>query len=335
MKKLSIYSMLTSVVMLFSVAAHAGTPINIYVIPEYLKTAKPSDDSLVVASLEEARRLLNKRNDLTSESIINVLFASGVHKGDAVAWNLNLNGAEVNFAPIDNSAGAVIFDGENSRLSTFFTARIPKKNDESMVNSNLHFKNFTIRNYCQGINLAGNSQTTKFADLKNNSITQIKFLNIGSKFDPVAKGNKPLGKCVAALRLVHASNTVVMNNEFNNIINLDKSQTSLNRYGPEHLHAIYLADDSNDNKISNNVFKIFSGSPIRVRNASHNTVVENNSFTTTANYNVDQGAVSQWFCDPLAKIPCKNKAESPSDNIILRGNKVDRSLKLYRDLPQR
>ncbi|MGX9935251.1 right-handed parallel beta-helix repeat-containing protein [Advenella kashmirensis] len=335
MKKSSLYSLFTSVILLFPVAAYATPPINIYVIPDYLKTSKPSEKVLTVTSLEEARKLLNKRNDLTSSSIINILFASGVHKGDAVAWNLNLNGAQVNFSPIDNSTGAVIFDGKGSRLPTFFTARIPKKNDESLTNSNLHFKNFTIRNYCQGINLAGNSRSSKFADLENNSIKQMKFLNIGSKFDPVVKGNKPVGKCVAAVRLVHASNTVIMNNEFNNIINLDKSLTSLNRYGPEHLHAIYLADDSNDNQISNNIFKVFSGSPIRVRNASHNTVVENNSFSTPADYNVKQGAVSQWFCDPLAKIPCKNKAESPSDNIIMRDNKTDNKLELYRNLPQR
>ncbi|PJX27620.1 hypothetical protein CAP48_00005, partial [Advenella sp. S44] len=191
MKKSSLYSLFTSVILLLPVIAYAATPINIYVIPDYLKTSESTEKALVVTSLEEARKLLNKRDDLTSKSIINILFASGVHRGDAVAWNLDLNGAQVNFSPIENSAGAVIFDGKGSRLATFFTVRIPKKNGESLTNSNLHFKNFTIRNYCQGINLAGNSHTSRFADLENNSIKQIKFLNIGSKFDPLVEENKP------------------------------------------------------------------------------------------------------------------------------------------------
>jgi hypothetical protein len=114
--------------------------------------------------------------------------------------------------------------------------------------------------------------------LNGNTIFGMQFRHLGNKWSLGTFG-------YGAIVLTNSSNNRIENNHFVNIENVS-SQAGL-------IHGVYVTHFSSSNAITRNKFATISGDPVKVRNRSNYTVVENNTFTRTGRISYYRGE----FCD--------------------------------------
>lgn len=306
-------------------APAVGKTLDIYLSPTGSDAAQGRSPEEPVASLTRAQAIVAAA--AAGHQEVRVLFAPGVYRGQNVVWK-TFPGIWIRFMPA--VAGTkVIFDGRKAQESVFFRGTPPEpKKDTKALSMKLEFRDVVIRYYCEGVSLRSWSDDVRVAGGRDNIIRGSTFEYIGSKYDPVIRKNKQRGGCTAAVRLMGVENNLVENNIFSHIVNIEKSKTALNRYGPEHLHAIYIANMSRNNKILNNKFDDFSGDPVRIRDRSDGNHVKNNSFGSPSENTKPGGiyAISQWYCNASIEACLRqyaNRKECPSAALEYSGNRFE------------
>lgn len=277
---------------------------------------------------------------------VTIFVAAGRYTNQTLEWTTARPNLSVSLRPYEGVPdGQVVFDGSKMRKQRFFvynpSTASPAEHSGSVRFS---FEGIVIENFCEGIS---------FGDVEGRSMTsghrvdRLTLRAIGSKYDRRRRINNrgvslSPGDCYAAIRLAATSNSSITHTRFENIENLPADQTFY-RQGPVLLHAIYVAALSQGNTIANNTFAGFTGSPIRVRDRSNDTVVERNTFERPLwpDGKVHESpvyAVSQWYCN-IAVAACIEKAlegrrECPSTGTRMADNRLGRGVSLYADQSQ-
>jgi len=305
--------------------------LDIYVSPTGADTASGIRPDAPIASLARAQEIVAQK--AAGHEEVRVLFAAGVYHGQSVEWR-TFPGVWTRFQPAVRGS-SVVFDGQRGKNSVFFQGLPPvPQAGNPPVSMKLEFSGLTIRNYCEGISLRSWTDEVRRPGGRDVVVDGNTFENIGSKYDPVMQKKRPRGNCAAALRLQGVGHGRVENNVFKNIINLPRNETGSKKYGSNLLHAIYIANMSQDNSIIRNKFDNFSGDAVRIRDASDRTRVNGNVFGSASEGSQpgDVHAISQWYCNP--KVPAcvqrrvvRNECESSelqfNDNRIEGKNVVN------------
>lgn len=165
----------------------------------------------------------------------------------------------------------------------------------------LTIRNLRIVDYGTAITLNGNREDPAGFN-RGTVIANNVFARIGS--------TSGKGKSTAALRFVNSRDNIIENNYFRSIRNYPVSSCP-------GLHAMYVAHFSSGNRIERNKFEDFCGSAVKLRDASGDTVLVNNSFATADR----AAAIEEWFCDLGKTEECTKKTgECPSIGNIASGN---------------
>jgi len=304
--------------------AYAKT-LDVYVSPSGVDTANGMRAEAPVASLARVQDIVAENAQGYDE--VRVLFAPGIYRGQGVEWR-TFPGVWTRFQP-SSRKGAVIFDGQGGQQSVFFQGLAPiPTNDAPPVSMKLSFSGLTIRNYCEGISLKAWADDVRRPGGRDVVVTESRFENIGSKFDPVKVNKRPRGNCTAAVRLQGVGHGKIEGNKFQNIVNLFGNQTGSKKFGRGQLHAIYIANMSQDNKIIGNHFDNFSGDPIRIRDKSDRTEVSRNIFGSPSD-NTKPGeihAISQWYCNQNVRACVQRRVsrnECESAELELKNNRIE------------
>lgn len=193
-----------------------------------------------------------------------------------------------------------VFDGQKNGRTWF----VLKAKDQN--GAKFRFADLEVANYFTAMSFEGDREDPG-RYLSNNAIERMVFRNIGQLYS-----NNPEFS-TAALRFVNARDNIVKDNRFINI---------RNRRGCYALHAIYLAHHSSGNRIEGNLFQNACGSPIRVRDASNNNIVEGNVFRA-----IEYDALfDEWYCNRARTEGCTKKSvECPSWGNRYRDNSVESS----------
>src|SRR5690606_29032191 len=118
-----------------------------------------------------------------------------------------------------------------------------------------------------------------------------------------------------AIRFVNSKENLIENNDFVDIINIDREGA---------LHALYVAHYSDSNRIDNNRFVNNTGDAVRVRDFSNGNVVTRNRFEKAGS----GGAYSEWYCDFDARTDCtKATPECPSWENVFKDNLIGTNYK--------
>ncbi|MFE0838835.1 right-handed parallel beta-helix repeat-containing protein [Achromobacter insolitus] len=318
--------------------AYAGSgTLNIYVSPKGADTASGLRADAPVATIGRVQEVVAKSAQGHDE--VRVQFAAGVYRGQGVEWQ-TFPGIWTRFVP-EKEGAKVVFDGQGGKHSVFFKASpgIPSRTS-APVSMKLDFTGLTIQNYCEGLSFQSWADSVRRPGGRDVVVMHTTFNNIGSKFDPVRRAQLPRGSCTAALRLQGVGYGKIENNVFRNIINVMQKDTALKRYGPGHLHAIYISNISQKNIISSNRFDNFSGDPVRIRDSSDGNLVVGNVFGAAVE---EKGAgtvhaISQWYCNknvPACLQRNDARMECPSEGLELRGNRIEgHNVKNYEDRSQ-
>lgn len=299
-----------------------------------------------VRTLDRIQALLRAIPEQDRHGVVAVRFRSGTYHGLGVDWTYWRPGTDIVFEPEhpDAEGYPVVLDGSGGTRPSFFTLSLVRGDTgRETVPTRLHFRRLRVTNYCEGISFGDWRANVTVSD---NSISESRFDHIGSKFDPVkvtVKGQSlPQGKCVAAVRLQHAHQTVISKNIFRDIENLPAARTAAKRYGPGHLHAIYISSESMHTLVKANRFERYNGPPVRIRDRSDGTRVVGNHFLEPSQQAGKAGApmaaVSQWYCNTEVGT-CVDRAdagqtECPSSGIEIHDNVYSRELILYADQSQ-
>jgi hypothetical protein len=309
--------------------AHADTTI-------YMSPA--GSDSADGSSAGSSVRSLSRVKDLVAQALnkaggdIRVEMAPGTYAGNSVVWDLAAKKTRITFAGSKSEQSPTVFDGSTARGS-FFVVR-PADSEPSPIRTNLSFEHFTVRNYCEGMSFGGYGTEQTVMD---NRVSHVNFESIGSKHESKNVDGER-GNCLAAVRAQRATNIELTDLTFINIENLPKKQTQSKRYGPTLLHAIYIAERSSNIKIANSRFNGFTGSPVRIRDRSSKIEVVNNIFRRpifadpSDREEIELAAISQWNCTAAIGACLSKRPECPSQNVVVKGNKVEKGLTLYKDM---
>jgi hypothetical protein len=323
-----------------SADVYAGSVV--YVAPD-------GDDSRTGNSPTQALRSLKRVQTMLKDGVIkiqgkqlSVKFLPGTYYQMGVTWDYVAPDHTIVFEPSTSSPGKfpVVLDGTGDELGQFFLLRITSPTPEP-VKTGIIIRGFHITNYCEGVSLG---DWKSKARITGNLVEGNQFSRIGSKYEQPtlqADGRRlPEGRCVAAVRVKNAVGNMIRNNVFAQIENLPAGQTAARKYGPTLLHALYISNGSSDNRIENNHFSKFTGSPVRIRAESNNNVIIANTFISPIYLPQNKGkyrisAVTQWYCNEAVEI-CRNRAEDgvtecPSTGIEIVANKVGAGMDIYAD----
>lgn len=114
----------------------------------------------------------------------------------------------------------------------------------------------------------------------------------------------------AAVRLVNADRVDIVNNRFIEIRNRQKCGL---------IHAVYVAHGSTNNRIEDNEFEDSCGDAIRLRDASSDNRIVNNTFIDAWN----ESPITDWYCDSSGREDCTKKTpECPSLGNEIAGNQI-------------
>lgn len=327
--------------------AHAANQLNFFV-------ANNGDDANGGRAAKDALRTLEAVEQRVASLPpsedplqVTIFVAAGRYADQTLEWTTARPNLSVSLRPYEGVAdGQVIFDGSKARKRQFFAYDPSKASPAEQSGSvRFSFEGIVIENFCEGLSFGdvnGRSQTS------GHRVERLTLRSIGSKYDRRMRTNDrgvslPLGDCVAGIRLSATSSTSVTRTRFENIENLPSNQTFYRKYGPGLLHAIYISTSARGNKIANNTFVGFTGSPIRIRDRSNDTVVEGNTFERPLwpDDKVKERplyAVSEWYCN-TAVAACIEKArqgdrECPSTGTKMAGNQLGSGVKSYADESQ-
>ena len=278
---------------------------------------------------------------------VTIFVAAGRYTTQTLEWTTARPNLSVSLRPYEGVAdGQVIFDGSKTKKQQFFVYNPSKASPSEHSNSvRFSFEGIVIENFCEGISFGdvkGLSQTS------GHRVDRLTLRSIGSKYDGRMRVNDrgvslPLGDCFAGIRLAATSNSSVTRTRFENIENLPANQAYYGKHSPNLLHAIYIAISSQGNTITDNTFVGFTGSPIRIRDNSNNTVIERNTFERPLwpsgkiqEYPIY--AISEWYCNTAVKA-CIEKAkqgqlECPSKGTKVAGNTLGSGIMPYADQSQ-
>jgi len=320
-----------------------GGPVAIYMSPSGDDSRSGRSPAEAVKSLRRVQDMLKAGDVKPQGQGISVKLLPGVYAQQGLAWEHVLPGQQIVIEPAQQPARPgdfnVVIDGSKDPFGQFLVLRVAEAG--RTVETGIVVRGLHITNYCEGISLGDWKSKGK---ITGNVIENNRFTRIGSRYEvpSVNQGGKqlPEGACVAGVRIQNADRNLIRGNVFEKIENLPSSQTAARKYGPALLHAIYLSSGSSGNRIENNQFREFTGSPIRIRASSNDTVVSGNSFAnpiyvgdTARRYRMS--AVTQWYCNDAVKV-CLDKAEDghqecPSTGIEIARNRVGSGLDLYAD----
>lgn len=121
---------------------------------------------------------------------------------------------------------------------------------------------------------------------KGHRLEDSELIDIGNE---KAQTDKP---SYSAVTLQNVQNSVVLRNKFINIVSHDVVENGVRRSGALQ-HALYIAHFSSGNRIAYNEFINTKGDWIRIRNRSHNNVIEFNSWKDEPGTKVY--GISTWF----------------------------------------
>ncbi len=225
-----------------------------------------------------------------------VRIGPGTYRGQSIRWTFTMPEHTITFMPRSGDKVRPVFDGVENRGTWF-------RLDHSLgQQTGLNFHYIHVKRYATAISLNGNRTAVETCN-RGNSI-------YGCMFSDVGEGS------TAAVRLVNSKDNSIVNNHFVNI-------TRSSRYGL--LHAIYIAHHSSGNQILRNRFQDCCGDPVRVRDASNNNIVNENTFIRAG----IAAAYSQWYCDHRRndddnpRNDCsKPTPECPSWNNQFRNNRL-------------
>lgn len=336
-------------VQLVVLAGHGATAMaSAPMVAESLYLAPDGDDSRSGRTPEEALRTLARVQAMlkagtveVAETGLTIRLLPGVYRTMGVVWDYAAPGRRITLEPAGAPHSAVI-EGRGDALGQFFLLRLTGQ-AVGPVNTGITIRGLVITDFCEGISLGDWKSTVPVA---GNVIENNKFRRIGSRYETsrVQPDGQvlPDGKCFAALRVSNAHGSVIRDNVFTDIENVPVRQTGTRRYGPTLLHAIYI-NGSTGSRVEGNQFSRFTGSPVRVRDGSDDTIVVGNSFEEPL-YGHASGkpyvlyAVSQWYCNEGVEV-CRQRAEAgrfecPSVGIQIIGNRASGKIEMYGDNSQ-
>jgi Right handed beta helix region len=221
-------------------------------------------------------------------------------------WRFYIPGRSIAFMPINYTPGEGVPAGglpifRNARCGSIYCngvwlqPRLPRDTADPMYDggvSGLRFYYLQVDYYSAGgISIYGDSERDVADEnyspplavpgskgLNGNTIFGMQFRNLGNKWSLGTFG-------YGAVVLTNSSNNRIENNHFVNIENTSSY--------PGLIHGVYVTHFSKSNSITRNRFENISGDPVKVRNQSNFTVVENNTFTRTGRISYYRGE----FCD--------------------------------------
>lgn len=222
-------------------------------------------------------------------------------------WRFYIPGHTISFLPIDYTPGQGMPAGgrplfKNASCGSIYCSgfwlqpRLPTDTADPLYDggtSGLRFYYLQVEYYSAGgISIYGDSerdvtdesyspplQVRGSQGLNGNTIFGMAFRNLGNKWSL----SEAFG--YGAIVLTNSSNNRIENNHFTNIENVPGDAG--------YVHGVYVTHFSSSNTIRGNNFSTISGDPVKVRNQSNYTVVENNTFTRTGQISYYRGE----FCD--------------------------------------
>jgi hypothetical protein len=319
--------------------------LQFYVSADGSDKADGQSRSTALASLSRVQELLKARKGGPAPKHVQISFLPGVYHGQSVMWDYYSPGTDITIESADRQPGRhpAVMDAKGTDATSFFVLRITEKSDRP-IRTAITIRGLQISNYCEGISLG---DWKSVATVAGNTIEGNVFSEIGSRFQsPSAQADgkkKPMGDCVAAVRVQNAQDNLIRANTFRNIQNLPAKETVVAKYGPYLLHSIYLSKGASNNRIEKNSFEGFSGSPVRIRAQSDNNKVIDNRFSKPvyvdyrpAGYRIN--VVSQWYCNEAVEACTerlkKGDFECPSIGTEIVGNTLEGDLDLYKDESQ-
>lgn len=321
-------------------ATEKGVAVDaVYVAPDGDDSRRGTAPADALRTLSRVQEMLKANELRIAGDQLTIRMMPGTYQKAGVTWDFVSPGHRIVIEPAPEGKGEfpVTIDGKGDPLAQFFLLRFAEPSS-TPINTGIVIRRLRIANYCEGISL-GNWQSK--APVTGNVIEGNLFERIGSKYEADQGGKgMPRGNCVAGIRLQQASGNVIRKNVFSDIENLPVSQTVSGKYGPTLLHAIYVSNASTSNRIEDNTFRRFSGSPIRIGAASNDNIVKGNTFEspvyvgrTADKYTIS--AVSQWYCNDAVPA-CKEKSDDvtrgcPSTGIEIANNRVGPGINLYAD----
>ena len=232
-------------------------------------TGNDSNSGLVwdkpVATFDRVQDILFSR---MPESDVEIHLHHGTYKSQSITQWTFVNGKKIIFTPINFSKERPIFDGEGRQYWFRLEAG-------SGTNTNLYFRYIKVMNYKNGVYLSGDRENEGGGWNGNNHFYGMYFLNIGSKH----AGGENYG--LAAIGMINSRNNVVTNCHFVNLENRDNNGDGSAEDECSHLHAVYMAHYSSNNRISWNRIERVCGDPIKVRDESNWNDVRHNRFIRT------------------------------------------------------
>lgn len=226
-----------------------------------------------------------------------ILADSGVYKKQKAVIKGAPDGVTIQVRPMNPKKPRPRFDGDGSG-GTWLVI-----NSSSGTPSNIGIYGLEIVNFETAISINGSRGDFSRSN-GGNIIRNNVFNNIGQISSEAAKPS------TAVIRLVNSDGNMIVRNKFYNMRNRESCVL---------LHAIYVAHNSTDNLIEENVFEYGCGDAIRFRDESGNNVVRRNKFKDAWH----KAPVSDWYCDGSSRDDCtKAEGECPSLDNLLIGNEI-------------
>jgi hypothetical protein len=293
----TVSGLVLAAVMGLSPAAHAGT---VYLAVNGNDRNDGSSQEKAVATLNTAVSLAMARAAGTNEAMT-IMVGTGIFRNQTLMLSeetlrskLTITGAS------DNAAEYPAFYGAG--WQTWLTYRGTSGRATGLTIKNLRFVDFSTV-----VSLNGDrddpSRSNKGTVIANNV-----FARIGSR------PGRPLS--TAAVRLVNSRENVIENNYFHTIRNNPVKMCGA-------LHPIYVAHHSSGNRITGNRFDDYCGAAIKLRDRSNDNAITDNVFKTDDSV----FAIQEWYCDKSTERACtKAQGECPSTGNIASGNSYGDSI---------
>jgi Right handed beta helix region len=285
----------TALLCLLASRAAAVEELSIFVSLKGADTAKGDTAASAVKTLQRAIDISLEKTRATPANVL-VSFAGGEYGGQRATIGPISRGSVVS---IERGAGSgpVVFRGDG-KGGTWLTVTAGGPQGGAV-----HVKGVVVTNYTTAISLEGSRDQAE-KSVTNVVIDHNIFRGIGQIANPKGK------PATAAIRLVNADQTEILNNQFIDVRNIEKCGL---------IHSIYMAHGSTNNVVKGNLFENGCGDAIRFRDGSSNNKVTDNKFIDAW----AESPISDWYCDASDRDDCtKASAECPSFGNELVGNQI-------------
>lgn len=263
-------------------------PLTIYLSPTGVDSADGLTPNTPIKTLAEAQQVILVLNPDTD---VEIRIKQGVYLAPQTDWSTYIPGHTISFMPVDYQygmngtqlAGRPIFRSPGGADWWMYVSPSPPPADGTL---GLRFYYLQVELYNNGLMLRGRYATDvngirqPTTGAGGNTVYGMSFLKLGTKWS----GMSSYG--VAAVDLINSSDNLVRVNHFRQLENLGPGDWS-------HIHAVYLAHGSSNNRIINNELRTISGAGVNIRNQSYGNEVTGNTFDHTGVH----GHLSDWFCD--------------------------------------